>query len=276
MSSAAMMMPHSKLRNARRWVAFSPLQAFSGALAVTLAAFIVRLALHPVVEPHLRFQFFFVACVVAEYFFGLAPAVLSMLLGTALGMYFFVQPYNTLTPVDMGDVVTIASFVSVSLFVILTIEYLRRSQYSQQLLRKVAESRHLLLMHRDNERLYSGRRNRKVLRQVERVLGQLDRARLLMSGDDTRAANDDWLAAVHPDDRPTLLRALDVVRNGGEPEQRVALRLRAPDGHEDGDEGGGYRGANWSMLGVSIGPKRYVVVLDAGQQRLAQADTRRA
>ena len=169
-----------------------------------------------------------------EYWFGLGPALLSMLLGTAFGLFFFVKPYHEFTPLDATDLIGIANYVLVSSFVIALVEYLRRSLYSHQLLLKVAESRYLLLMHRDNERMYFG--GSKVQRQVEKVVVRLDRA---------------WLTV----DNDGKVRVLPAFRAwvGGKIERRSLAFSRAP-GRRGSGAGRDGTGSRWRDDGAGCTP----------------------
>ncbi len=95
---------------------------------------------------------FCIAAALTEYYFGIAPAVVVMVLGLGIADYLFVPPYGQIEVLDQSDLALIISYPLVTTFVISLIERLRRAQFSAELLAQVAQSRYEMLLRLDNER----------------------------------------------------------------------------------------------------------------------------
>lgn len=146
-----------KLKNARRWSQVPRPRAYAYALVLTFLVWVVRMALHPYVHGYLPFQLFVIDCMLIQFTVGLGPALMSTALSLYLGLYFFVEPYGKWGPISRGDLIVSCNFVLVCLVSIFLIENLRRSLYAAQLWAKIAESRYVTSMRRENERLHAAK-----------------------------------------------------------------------------------------------------------------------
>jgi hypothetical protein len=231
------------MKNARSWSPFSRFAAFGAAALVTTVAFGIRYLIHPWVEPYGAFQMFVFACIVSEYYFGLGPALLSLAMGGLLGTYYFVRPYQTFASmITRSDVIVTGNFVLVSVFVIVLIEILRRTLYTNQLLLKVSQSRHRVSLYRENDRMFLSRKSADTRARVEQLLSRFDRT-LLLQLDDERyypqallyrlapslgsrtAKGTHWMEAFHPEDRPSLDSAFAGLRANSGTRPVISARI---------------------------------------------------
>lgn len=140
-----------QVRNARRWAARGP-QAWLVAVAALALATLVRLMLHPLLGAVMPGAAFFVAAAFVEYFYGLAPATMVMLVGVGLAYYLFIPPFFELGAMTRNDFFLIVSYLFLALILLMLIERLRRAQFRAELMALVAQSRYEILLRRDNER----------------------------------------------------------------------------------------------------------------------------
>jgi K+-sensing histidine kinase KdpD len=82
---------------------------------VTVAAWVARRLLDPLLGDHLPFVTFFVAVAVAAWLGGLRPALLATLLGFGLAWYFFVPPRHSFQFPEGPHLVGLAMYFMVSL-----------------------------------------------------------------------------------------------------------------------------------------------------------------
>lgn len=148
-----------KLKNVRRWSPVPRPKAYLVALLLILIAWFIRYLLHPIVQPFIPFQFFFLACLLTEFLVGLGPALLATALSVVLALYFFVEPYQEWGHISRSDVVMSCNYIAATLLAIVLIEYLQRALYQSRLWSRVAESRYLTSMRRENDRLWAAKKN---------------------------------------------------------------------------------------------------------------------
>jgi K+-sensing histidine kinase KdpD len=142
-----------KIKNAAHWCRLPRPVCYLIALGVFGAVFALRWSLHPVLGKIYPFQFFFLSSYIVTFMLGAGPGVLVMVLGLFTGSYYFVEPFGDFSPLDWNDSLYLGNYVLSSLLVIVTIEYLQRSRYQNELLLRVARSRYEMLLHRDNQRM---------------------------------------------------------------------------------------------------------------------------
>ena len=123
-------------------------------LGITLAAFAVRSFLHPLIQPYGVFHFFIVAVLLVQYLFGYRLALASIVISLALGEVYFVEPYGEVSHLTDKDLIISLNFVLVILPAVFLLEKLQRTLYARQLLNKVNNSRMLVALRRENDRLY--------------------------------------------------------------------------------------------------------------------------
>jgi signal transduction histidine kinase len=79
-----------------RWpVIRNPFGAYALAVALTSLALVLRLELDPILGNAARLSFFMFAATMSAFLFGRGPGITSTVLGTLLGIYFFVQPRHS-------------------------------------------------------------------------------------------------------------------------------------------------------------------------------------
>jgi len=141
-----------KIRNARRW-APSGSWRFLVAMGAFFVAFVIQRGLQPFVGPYLPDLFFIIAVILTEFFLGLGPALLLMMVSVVALDFYFVPPFDTLGSLDRNDFIAVTSHLSINLLCICLIEWLRRVQYQAELLAEVSRSRYEILLRVDNERM---------------------------------------------------------------------------------------------------------------------------
>lgn len=115
-------------------------------LLITLGLFV----LGPVFYTANPYQFYFLAAIFLAYFFGFLPALIFALSGTFFANYWFVFPFGEFV-FNIHDLQVWALNFLVGFVCIILIEFLQRERYKSKLLLLVANSRYLILLHRDNE-----------------------------------------------------------------------------------------------------------------------------
>ena len=148
-----------EIRNAKNWSFFSALDAllWSSASFFLISIFMSALgssfySIHP-------YKFYFFAATVIAYFFGYLPAGIYIVVSSLYANLYFVPPYGvfTLTPEDFERFLLNLLFGSAA---IIFIEILQRERFKSKLLLMVAESRYLILLHRDNQLLNEYKKNK--------------------------------------------------------------------------------------------------------------------
>ena len=142
-----------KIKNAAHWCRLSRPVCYLIATAVFIAVFGLRWVLHPALGKFYPYQFFFLSSYVVTFFLGAGPGMLVMLPGLAFGNYYFVEPYGRFADFSWYDSLFLGNYVLSSLLVTVTLEYLQRVRYQNELLLRVAQSRYEMLLHRDNQRI---------------------------------------------------------------------------------------------------------------------------
>jgi len=140
-----------KIRNAKSWAPSGP-ERWVMTVAVSLLAFMVRMALEPVLHGRFPLLAFTLSTLFVHYRYGLAPALVSAVVAFPVGVYYFLPPYGEFGPMEREDVLTIIAYILLTGAFILVIQRLRRAQYRAELLAEVAESRYLMLLQSDNDR----------------------------------------------------------------------------------------------------------------------------
>jgi K+-sensing histidine kinase KdpD len=141
-------------QNSTKWVSFNPWEQILGTLGLILTAFAVRSAFHNLLQPYAVFHFFIVAVLVVQYLFGFRMATLAMILSIALAEVYFVEPYGQISNLTQKDLIISLNFILVMVPAIFLLEKLQRTLYSRQLLNKVNQSRMMVALRRENDRLY--------------------------------------------------------------------------------------------------------------------------
>jgi len=142
------------IQNSTKWVAYNLWEQILGTLGLILTAFAIRSGFHSLLQPYAVFHFFIVAVLVVQYLFGFRMALLGMSLSIVLGEVFFVEPYGQISNFTDKDLIISLNFVLVMVPAIFLLEKLQRSLYARQLLNKVNQSRMMVALRRENDRLY--------------------------------------------------------------------------------------------------------------------------
>jgi len=136
--------------NAKRWCSnkgYGYLVAVFG----VLAAFSLRYVLHPFLEGSLPLFFFQVNTIVIAFFFGIGPAILTLVLSGPLLIFFFIEPYGALSVVDQRDVRILFVYVTYTLLTGVLVELLRREQYNAKMAFLISETRLKLMVEGDQK-----------------------------------------------------------------------------------------------------------------------------
>lgn len=143
-----------RIKNSVNWVQYSISNSLLGASFILVIAFLIRFAVHPLIEPYAPFHFFILACMLIAYMYGYKIGLLSVLISTAVGGYYFIKPYNSLGPLDEinpTDWVQFFNFGLVTIASIFVIEKLQRNVSERTLLLKVMQSRYRIELLRKNQ-----------------------------------------------------------------------------------------------------------------------------
>ena len=96
------------------------------------------------------YKFFYLAGIILAYFFGFWPAFIFIMAGTLFANFWFVPPFGEFI-FNFHDLQVWFLNFCLGFTCIALIEYLQRERYKNKLLLLVAESRYLILLHRDND-----------------------------------------------------------------------------------------------------------------------------
>jgi Domain of unknown function (DUF4118) len=221
-----------RIQNSKSWVKYSFSEAVQGSLLLLLSAFVVRYALHPLIEPYAPFHFFIVACLVIAYRYGYLIAIVSTLISALLGSYFFVKPYFTYGPASVSDVIQFLNFSFVTVIAILIIEKLQRTIYGREMVLKIMGSRHKISLYRENDRIYFAKSNNEAWAMLDEILTNFDDLILIQYGSAAVKLEplfmaltlcqqpvltvDEWQALLHPEDLAVLLAKLNqpIIKSG--------------------------------------------------------------
>jgi len=230
-----------QIKNNKAWVKYSLAEKIIGSACILLSAFMIRLTIHSYIEPYAPFHFFIVACLLIAFLFGYLPAFICMMISIILGGYFFMRPYNDFGTLATTDWLQFFNFSSVTVIAISIIERLQRSNYSQNLLLKVLESRHRVMLLNENERVFFERKNNSALSTLEEFLENIDNIVLLKYANSdinvhplflklTQTTTDsviekNWHSSVHPDDLKVLLTKMDNSIDAGNLSESIQVRL---------------------------------------------------
>lgn len=260
-----------KIRNAKRWVKLRPLHAYGIGLGATAAAFLIRYAAHGVLQAYLPFQLSVIATILVEFFCGFGPAMLPFVIGLVASLYFFIPPFDSFTILEFSDLVYLINYIAVTLFLVVLIEWLRRSEYSRELLLRVSDSRYCMMLHRDNARLFANRAMARMVREFGAVLGRLDRvwmiyepgghclagAKLLHETplDAASAQGEDLLNVVHPEDRPRVAEQFSEASDSEPAQRKLRFRILGRDGE--------YSERDWALYRLQTQKRTYLVLAEA-------------
>jgi len=213
-----------RIQNSKSWVRYSFAEAALGSLTLVICAFVVRYALQPFIEPYAPFHFFIVACLFIAYLYGYRLALVSTLLSAFLGSFFFVEPYFTIGPASVSDVIQFLNFSSVTVIAIFVIEKLQRTLYARHMVLKIMESRHKISLYRENDRIYFAKSNNEAWAVLDELLTNFDDIILIQYGVGNVKVEplflklssstvpiltlDEWQSFVHPEDLNQLLSKL--------------------------------------------------------------------
>ncbi|MEO7728080.1 MAG: PAS domain-containing protein [Burkholderiales bacterium] len=234
-----------KIRNTKRW-APAGARPYAMAAVALAAAFIVRLAFHPVLEDYLPFLTFTIAALLVEFYCGLLPALLTMTCGFLIGTYFFVPPYGVFLMPEPWDLVYTVGYFAVVLLGVVLIESLQRSRYEARLLREVAQSRLGMLERSHAGRLFAEEAARRSEKQYRALASGMPRIGYMRRLDGNfEYVNDefyeltgrapgslegsDWLKVIHPDDAPGVQSSWRQIAAAGA-QRESGFRLRMTDG----------------------------------------------
>jgi K+-sensing histidine kinase KdpD len=162
------------IQNSTKWVTYNPWEQILGTLGLILTAFAVRSAFHSLLQPYAVFHFFIVAVLVVQYLFGFRMALLAMLLSIVLGEVFFVEPYGQISNLTDKDLIISLNFILVTAPAIFLLEKLQRTLYARQLLSKVNQSRMMVALRRENDRLYFSKKIDHASDFVDALLGDFE------------------------------------------------------------------------------------------------------
>lgn len=142
-----------RINNSAKWCKLSRVQCYGLALLAYAVVLLLCLILHPLIDEPYLYHLFFLSSYVATMYLGGGPGFMIILLGMLSSTYFFVAPYGQFDGIDTNDLLVFGNYLFSSVLVIIGIEYMQRARYKSELLLMVADSRYLLMLKRENERL---------------------------------------------------------------------------------------------------------------------------
>ena len=138
------------IKNVKGWCKITKRFIYSIATGLFILITLGLFALGPAFYNVNPYQFYLLGAIFLAYFFGVLPALIFALGGTFFANYWFVFPYGEFI-FNFHDLQIWALNFLVSFTCIILIEYLQRERYKSKLLLLVANTRYLILLHRDNE-----------------------------------------------------------------------------------------------------------------------------
>ena len=180
---------------------------------------------------------------------GYRYALMGLVLSIFLGEYFFVEPFGTFDELTAKDVIITLNFVSATLAAVYLIEKLHRSAYAGELLLKVTQSRQLISLQRENDRLHYARKSSEAWSVLTLFISDFDRVILFQYDHEPPRLGplfyqlahqpieeiepNDWLTAIHPDDRDSLLNCLRVESTTRYKTTQLRVRFTADAGQHE-------------------------------------------
>jgi len=102
----------------------TPLVRYGVAVALVIAAFLLRLAFFGGLTNRLPFAFFLPAAVIAAWYGGMGPGLLAAGIGLLLGDYFFLPPHKSLGPIGEAERTAIGVYAITATLVVMLMENL--------------------------------------------------------------------------------------------------------------------------------------------------------
>jgi len=142
-----------QIKNSKAWAPNTP-RVYLFALLGTLAAFLIRYELHPVLQAQFPILFFVFNSTLIAYKFGWKPAVISALTGMLFAYYFFIPPFNSFELPTIFDLLNLMIFSSLFIMIIYLIEKLQRERYRAVLISRVSDSRMQIMARLSSKKNY--------------------------------------------------------------------------------------------------------------------------
>ncbi len=130
--------------------------AYASSVCLSGIAALVRAALQPVLGDEVAFLTFYLAVVVAEYFFGAGPALAAAAAGGLLGTYYFLPPRHSLAIPDTGTAVALGLYFVVSIAIVVAFERVRRAERQASRARVLLDLAHDAIITTDARRTITG------------------------------------------------------------------------------------------------------------------------
>ena len=228
------------LKNSAHWVEQSVKIRAIHTFLIVAACFLFRSAADDFLRPYLPTEVFLFGSLVVAFLYGYVPALVSLVAGWLLGLYFFVEPEGQLSSISALDLSLTANSFVTGLAGIGMLEYLQRTRYSKRLMLMVSESRYRSLLKLDNHRVHHQRQSTRALRQISDIFSHLDRVLVLFDHDRKpwlqplfmQTTNSpkvspasSWLSLVHADDRSRVEKDLSVVLDGLREFRNIRFRI---------------------------------------------------
>ena len=104
------------------------LMRYGTAVAVVLAAVLVRIVLNPLLEDHAPLATFYAAIMIAAWYGGFGPAMAAIGCSLVLALWLSISPFNQVWPVNRAEIVALLLFVIVGLIIAALTETLRKAR----------------------------------------------------------------------------------------------------------------------------------------------------
>jgi K+-sensing histidine kinase KdpD len=139
-----------QLKNSKHWCNISKWLIYPICISIFLFIAIALFATGESFASENPYKFFYLAGIFLAYFFGFWPALCFIIGGTLFANFWFVPPFGEFIFSYHDLQVWLLNFC-LGFTCIFFIEYLQRERYKNKLLLLVADSRYLILLHRDND-----------------------------------------------------------------------------------------------------------------------------
>ena len=139
-----------QLKNTKQWCNIPKWLIYPVCISIFLFIAIALFASGEGFASENPYKFFYLAGVFLAYFFSFWPALIFIIAGTLFANFWFVPPFGQFVFSYHDLQVWFLNFC-LGFTCIFLIEYLQRERYKNKLLLLVAESRYLILLHRDND-----------------------------------------------------------------------------------------------------------------------------
>lgn len=228
------------------WLRGTWLGRYGAAMGLTLIAAALRALLHPIFADQLPYTLFFLSSIIAAYYFGLGPGLVSMIVGIIAAQFLFVSP-GTLVFTENAWFGALG-FVGACTFVVLMTSRMQQETVRAEQFARLADDERRRLVEENAERLKTEQELRSSEAKFRAVAETAGNAIYIHDGKNlvfvnraveeiTGYSRDELLVAnmwelIHPEDRDRVLENAKRRFSGEGCPQRYEYRIVRKDGSE--------------------------------------------